>query len=182
MKGWTDVGSDVNWVDYHGKWARKAADGSWYVLDWTNMVDACGAEGEDCPYVCEVKRVDLSDLSAETLKSALDCVGLDLDDVKPEHRDCALVEACVSYGCAQPLESFSGAKYPERIRANARRYAEQCMKDAALLAERLARPVNRIGSTAAEYGRGDIDAALSRGPFDTGKNLMRKLHGLPPGV
>jgi hypothetical protein len=40
--------------------------------------------------------------------------------------------------------------------------------------------MGKVGSTAAEYGRGDIDAALNRGPFDQGKNLMRKLHGMPP--
>jgi hypothetical protein len=54
------------------------------------------------------------------------------------------------------------------------------MRDAALLAERLARPVNRIGTTADEYGRGDIDAGLDRGPASQEKNLMRKLHGKSP--
>lgn len=197
MRYWTDIGSDVNWTDYHGKWARRAPDGSYYVLDWTNMIDACGCDAEGGPeYVCEVKRVDLDDLSPETIAQALACVGMRLlgnDSIVTDGADrvvataddrerhsLVLVEACTSYGCAQPIESFSGSEYPARIRAKARRYAESLMKDAPRLQERLERPVNKIGSTAREYGRGDIDAALNRGPFDTSKNLMRKLHGLPP--
>jgi hypothetical protein len=92
----------------------------------------------------------------------------------------AVVECCIQYGLGAPLETFTGNKYPERIRAQARRYAEECMRDSTLLQDRLARPVNAIGSTAAEYGRGDIDSALHRGPSDAAKQLMRQLHGLPP--
>lgn len=185
MRGWTDIGSDVNWEDYGGKWARRAADSSYYVVDFTSMWETCGednckSDGQD-RYVVEVKRVDLTALSADQITRALECVSLDLAEVPEDNRETALVEACVSYGLIQPLESFSGDVYPARLRAQARRYAETCMRDAALLAERLARPVNKIGSTAEEYGRGDIDAALDRGPFDARKNLMRKLHGLPPG-
>jgi hypothetical protein len=185
VKGWIDLGSDVSWDEYGGKWGKRARDGSWYVIDFTNMYEACGEDEckrDGCAqYTCEVKRVDLNDIDAETLNRARDCVGLDcLDDVPEAHREAALVEACVAYGCAQPLESFNGDSYPDRIRAQARRYAETCMRDARLLRERLARPVNKIGSTAEEYGRGDLDAALDRGPFDVTKNIMRKLHGLPP--
>jgi hypothetical protein len=135
-------------------------------------------------------------MPAERLKSALDCVGLrasaegivsDLGDLVASKDDArrmtlVLAEACVSYGAAQPLESFSGNAHASRVRADARRYAETCMKDADLLKQRLARPVNKIGSTAEEYGRGDLDSALLRGPFDVAKNLMRRLTlGLPPG-
>jgi hypothetical protein len=197
MKGWTDIGSDVNWSDYGGKWTRRAKDGSWYVIDFMNMWDACGEEAKKdgcAQFVCEVKRVNLGTLDSEKLDSALRCVGLrfqddvivsDQGDILAEphdglRRELVLVEACVSYGNVEPIESFEGDHYPDRIRASARRYAETCARDAALLAERLARPVNAIGSTAAEYGRGDLDAALNRGPFDVRKNLMRKLQGMPP--
>lgn len=200
MKGWKDIGSDMSWSDYGGKWARRSPDGSYYVIDWTNMYDACGEE--ECKrdgqseYVCEVKRVNLAGLRPDNITSALQCVGLRLtaEGIVSEsgdlisgtadsrgRRELVLVEACVAYGCAEPIESFSGDIYPLRIRAEARRYAESCMRDAGLLAERLARPVNAIGSTAEEYGRGDIDAALSRGPFDMTKQIMRKMQGLPPG-
>src|SRR5580698_5212639 len=76
MKGWIDLGSDVNWEDYHGLWGRKARDGSWYVLRFTNLVDAAGKEFEDLPYECDVKRIDLSELTEAQIKRALDSCGL----------------------------------------------------------------------------------------------------------
>lgn len=195
MKNWIDLGSDSSWEDYGGKWGKRAPDGSWYVIDFTNMYDACGEgeckrDGQD-QYVCEVKRVNLSTLPIENVTSALRSCGWKMTEegivnehdggivaeIESIHATIVIVEACVGYGCAEPIESFSGDKYPARVRADARRYAETCMKDDALLAERLARPVNKIGSTAEEYGRGDLDSALDRGPFDALKNIMRKLHG-----
>jgi hypothetical protein len=200
MKGWTDAGSDTNWEDYGGLWARRAPDGSWYVLRWTNLWDAAGEDSGLDKYECDVKRIHLGETPKREIDSALKSCGWSLreEDGKPivvndwegtpvvvgdaEHFELCLVECCVGYGLGAPLESFTGSKYPLRIRAEARRYAEQCMKDDDLLEERLDRPVNAIGSTAREYGAGDIDAALQRGPFDTSKNLVRKMHGLPPGV
>jgi hypothetical protein len=191
MRNWIELGSDVNWIDYHGMWARQAPDGSWYVLRWTNLLDAGGEEFADTPYECEVKRIDLDDTPAEQIKSALECCGLRATDegiisggdivAAGDKIPLCLVECLIQYGGGAPLETFTGKRYPTRIRAEARRYAEECMRNMPLLAKQLARPVNRIGSTAEEYGKGDIDAALARGPFDTAKNIMRKLHDLPPG-
>jgi hypothetical protein len=200
MKGWTELCSDVNWQDYHGMWARKAPDGSWYVLKWTNIYDAGGEEEAKAngwpQYECDVKRIDFQSLPKSELESALECVGWSLrtDDngyrtvvndyneaIVGDGRDIEpiLVQACIDYGLGAPLETFTGDKYPLRIRAQARRYAESLMRDEGTLRKRLQRTVNKIGSTAEEYGKGDIESALHRGPFDTGKNLMRKMHGLP---
>lgn len=183
MKGWTDIGSDSSWEDYGGKWARRAKDGSWYVVDFCNMYDACGedeckADGQD-QYVCEVKRVDLADLDAETLASACKCVGLYLEEVSVEHREIAQVEACVSYGASQPLESFSGNVRPANVRANARRAAETLMRDTEALTAKLDRPVNAIGSTAREYARGEIMPALNRNPEKPENALMLRMVGMP---
>src|SRR5215475_2182971 len=76
LRSWTDIGSDKSWEDYGGKWARRARDGSYFILDFTNMVDACGRDCEDCPFVCEVKRVDLPNLGIEHLIRALECCGM----------------------------------------------------------------------------------------------------------
>lgn len=54
------------------------------------------------------------------------------------------------------------------------------MRDEIVLAASLARPVNKIGSTAAEYARGDIKSALSRGPSTPEQGLMRHLQGMSP--
>jgi hypothetical protein len=94
-----------------------------------------------------------------------------------EHR--CLVEACIQYGLGAPLETFTGKSHPRRIRAKAVRFAYECMKDRTKVNTLLDRPVNAIGSTAREYGQGDVTSALLRGPVDATKSLMRKMHGIP---
>jgi len=188
MKNWIELCSDVNWADYHGMWARKARDGRWFVLQWVNMWDACGESDDLAQYSCEVKALDLNELTAGNLAEALRSCSFrttheglvsDSGDLIGESQsELVMLECCIQYGLGAPLESFTGDKHPERVRAQARRFAEQCMRDAALLERQLDRPVNRIGSTAREYGRGDINSALYRGD-DPEKQLMRKLHGIP---
>jgi hypothetical protein len=191
MRGWIQLCSDVNWIDYHGMWAKKASDGSWYVLRWNNLVDSGGSEFADTPFECSVYRLDLAELPAKERESALKSCGLvetseglmvdwSFDLIEPNRSEVMIVECCIQYGLGAPLETFTGSKHATRIRANARRYAETCMKDTALLQERLDRPVNAIGSTAAEYGRGDVMTALyedrpTQEPMTIG--LLRKLHG-----
>lgn len=184
MRGWIDLMSDVNWVDYHGMWGRKATDGSWYVLRWTNLVDAMGerdvkAGGYDV-YECDVKRIDLREIGLnETpnpnakvmadrtkLDNALCSCGMRReganlvdgrnDVIDPKCGELAMVEACISYGLGAPLESFAGSKRPLSIRAQARRYAEELMCDGAKLRDRLERPVNAIMTSAEDYGNGKI--------------------------
>lgn len=190
MKNWIELCSDVSWEDYHGMWARKSKGGTWFVLVWTNMWDACGKEEGLDQYSCEVKSLDLTELSAENVASALRSCGFkatdegivsDQGDVisnKPHIMERILVETCIQHGYGAPLETFTGRVRPKNVRSKARRYAEDCMRDDALHAEALARPVNAIGSTAAEYGRGDVDSALHRGDSPT-HQLMRKIHGIP---
>lgn len=188
MKGWQDIGSDVNWSDYGGNWAKKSASGVWFVVRFINMWDACGER--DCQvngtprYLAEVVSVDLNEISEATQRQALECVGAENEGNLPE---LARVEACVSYGAHAPLDSFSGHSYPARVRANARRAAEALMADESALEAKLERPVNRIGSTAREYMQGDLDAALIRyqageGDSDPGRDIMLKMHGMPARV
>lgn len=203
MKGWTDIGSDVSWDEYGGRWARRARDGSWYVVEFMDMYEACGEDEcknyGQCRYVCEVNRVDLTDLDAETLKSALQGAGLQIVDKTPIDGiraivsdqgdvvatsngptwDLVLVEAYASSGAKQPLESFSGDTRPANVRANARRAAEALMRDAVALEAKLDRPVNAIGATAREYARGEIMPALNRNPEKPENALMLRMVGMP---
>lgn len=199
MRGWVELCGDVNWEDYHGLWAKKAQDGSWYVLKWTNMYDACG-EGE-CKrdgvdqYMCDVLRLVLSELTDEQKEKAcrsydrlykvkgndfeiIDSSGTG-EPIDDKFKEAALVETCVSYGFGAPLHTETGNHRPLNVRAAARRFAEECMRDETKRTQLLNRSVNAVGSTAAEYGRGDVMSAQGRGPFSPAKNLMRKLSGLP---
>ncbi len=95
------------------------------------------------------------------MRQAFDCCGLDMDD--PQWQDeLVKVDCLVSYGCSAPVHTESGNSYPLRVRAAARRHAEELMADDDAAEYALNQPVNRIGSTAREYGRGDLDSAMDR--------------------
>lgn len=181
LRGWTDIGSDMNWPDHHGKWAKQAADGSWYVIDFDNLIDSMGerdAAEFGAVYYCAIKRVDLREVSPESMRSALKDCG---KENEPDLCDECKIECLVSYGCAAPLWEGSSKMHASRLRADARRIAEGYMHDAIKLATALERPVNRIGSTAREYGLGDLQSAMDRyvdGPglgSDPTMDVMRKL-------
>ena len=167
MSDWKEMYADVNWSDYGGKWAypcpRKAL--AWYVLDFTNMDDACGRdnEGQDT-YLCEVNYVDLTKVSQSQLQSAVESCGPsreDFEDMAVPDRCFVSMIAVHDYGIKAPLYTASGNR-ASWVRAEARRYAESLMSDDELLSERMDKPVNKIGSTAADFLRGDIDAGLRR--------------------
>ena len=200
MKNWIDLCSDVNWEDYYGMWGRKAKDGSWYILRWNNLIDAMGEREAPCKYQCDVLRVFLPDIASRHFISALESYSYKLiswssDDngeytfvVREDHEDkkwneARMIECLVQYGTSSPLESFDGDHYPLRIRAQARRAAESYMKDSDALDKALDRPVNKLGSTARDFGRGDSLAGLRRYEnngehgTDPEKDLMLKLWG-----
>jgi len=178
LHGWTELCSDVNWEDYHGMWARKVA-GAWWILVWTNLEDAMGeAEANEygARFECAVKRLDLDSVPADELAAALQSYGLRMPNPGEPWAELATVEACVSYGLGAPMHEEHGNARPRNVRARARRVAESLWRDERACAATLARPVNAIGSTAEEYGRGDVMAALweERVPGPAGE-LMRKL-------
>ncbi len=196
VNGWIQLCSDVSWADYGGMWCKKAKDGSWYVLRFENLLEAGGEDFANTPYSCEVKRIYFPELPKAELDSALRSCGYKFSDddlrIVNEHdgsficckdgqghpydaQFLVLVEACIQYGLGAPLETFTGKSRPRNIRAEAKRYASECMKDHAMLDERLDRPVNAIGSTAREYGRGDVTTALFRAELARG-NVRRIKH------
>lgn len=191
MRGWIGLCSDVSWADYHGLWAKKAKDGSWYVLKWTNMYDACGEN--DCKrdgvdqYMCDVLLLALHELTHGQKEKACDSAGLiyllaeggyQIEDngqiIVDKFKERALVECCIAYGFGAPLYTETGHCRPLNVRAKARRFAEECMRDEVKRAQLLNRSVNAVGSTAAEYGRGDVMSAQDRGPFDTASRVCQR--------
>lgn len=151
MRGWTDIGSDVCWEDHGGNWAKKGADGTWYVIHFDNMKE----HGiHDWPqYYAQVRNIDPSSVSEEELNFALKCIGLSKDEIDSEYE---IVFAFNSYGLFAPLDEFWGKSYPERVRASARRKAEEYMKDSEALEDSLDRMVNAIGNTARDFRAGNI--------------------------
>jgi hypothetical protein len=192
-KGWVDLGSDMNWEDYHGLWGKKAPDGSWFLLVFTNMEDACGDDAlhgpEPMRYLCEVRQVCPKELSTKQQSDILSCIGMDVDDLREMSREQAemtMVEGASTYGIYAPLCSDHSMARPTWLRSRMRKEAEAYMREPDLLEAALDMPVNQIGSTARDFRAGDIDAGLRRYASDvqaTGrapderKNLMLKLHG-----
>lgn len=185
-KNWQDLGSDCNWQDYGGKWGRKDPSNPrvWYVIRHENLIDCMGerdVEESGCdPHVSDVYRVDLDATAEDTIASALQYCGVDLDDLDPEYHDVAIVESLVSYGAAAPMGTYTDKSYPERARAAARRAAEELIADSDACEEALNRPVNRLGSTAAEYARGDFAPAIERGVLagEPNARLTARIHGV----
>lgn len=128
-------------------------------LELTDMDDACGRDNEGMPrYVVEVAIVDLDQLAPENIASALQACGWEGMPETP----IATAESCYGYGAKAPMFSESGGNRRELIRAG-KREARLLASDADEIAMRMERPVNAIGSTANEYMRGDINAAMTRG-------------------
>lgn len=194
MRGWTYVFGPGWWTGEDALWARKAKDGAWFVLCFTDLLDAGGKDFKDTPFECDARRVHLKELPAAEVDRALNSCGWRWqkddegntilvndqgDSMQAGTRlELAAVEMCVQYGLGAPLYSATGKRY-DRVRAEARREAESLLRDATALERALDRPVNAIGSTAREYGNGDITSALHRGKESVEKGIIRKLQTAP---
>lgn len=164
MKQWHDIGSDVNWIDYGGRWARHVVGTRYHVIRFDNMIEACGRDADPSqPYHCDLHEVDVA---SEQLASALESVGAtDLDGVWPSKVDLVKAEALSSYGAYAPLWQDGGRNAHELIRA-AKRESRRLATDSAAYEAAMDRPVNRIGSTAREYQADDTKSAILRGLAD----------------
>lgn len=166
-------------VDYeNGRMnARKVGPHAWQFLE---CIDVHSATGEDTGprYAVELKYVDLASLSPATISSAVESCG------SPEYASNprAVAEMCAQYGAAAPLHSESGNNRRECMRA-VYREADALLNSSAL-EDAMARPVNALGSTAAEYMRGDFESAMARGveSGDPSARILAKMHGVPEDV
>lgn len=188
-RGWVELAGDVNWQDYGGMWGYRAGESHvYYVIRHENMLDhmseAALAESGMLVHLSTVYRVDLATTPQERIDSALQCCGLELADVLTrDHANWAIVECLVSYGAAAPMGDFPST-HPDRARAAARREVERLVADDEYTEERLARPVNALGSSAAEYAAGDFQSAMARGVYagNPSARLVAKMHGVDQNV
>lgn len=93
LKGWIDIGCDVNWSDYGGRWAKKLRPGAYLVLRFENMEDHCGSQavenGEIERYECDVLCVDLVAVGESgALTKALESCGWSIQR-RAKFADCA---------------------------------------------------------------------------------------------
>lgn len=182
---------DASWDDYGGAWFKEGEPGVFYVIRYENGHE----HDKELPrHMIEVKSVNIAEMTTERINEILSCCGYVIkgDEIVEDHAGDVLakrgegtwnhviVEAALAHGACAPLDDFAGDTGLRGLIRDALRSARNIMKDERLRRAVLARPVNQIGSTAAEYARGDLASALSRGPYDAKKQLMRKIYGLNP--
>lgn len=173
MRGWKFLTGDVNWEDHGGMWCRQSPDGAWWVVRFENCSDwGDGATG----YECSVLRVSIPEVPAEEIHAALRSCGWEvcltqmaivapysgdiIAKVGSPAFDLVLLDALIGYGTYSPMGSETRESRPTRVRAAGRRLAESMMVNTEETAAALAKPVNALGATAADFGRGDPLAPL----------------------
>jgi hypothetical protein len=154
---------DVNYLDYGGTWFRHLSGKRigetklFHFIVLINWEDACGRDAPKTKYNVALYEVNLDQLSPESKADALRSCGT---EAEKDPRWIAL--ACMEYGLRAPLLDLNGNNFSQMYAQCA---AESTLMetDAAHRYQQMHRPVNAIGSTAAEFMRGDIFSAVERG-------------------
>jgi len=144
-------------------------------IEVIDMDAVCGRDNEGQPkYAAELAIVDLDELSPADISSAMQSCGWEGMPMS----DDALAEVCRSYGLKAPVSGASGNNW-RKLQREMRSEAHALLDDSAL-ADAMEQPVNRLGSTAAEYMRGDLRSAMARGVVsgDPSARVMAKMHGV----
>ncbi len=146
------------------------------------MDEACGSDNEGSPkYSVDLSEVDLGAISAKNKAYAWkSCDGNSMigsASITAAERDLITAGCCFEYGQRAPLyEVSTNNVYAGFRKCRAESYS--LTRNATEYAARMARPVNKIGSTAREYMQGDITSAVVRG-IEAGNpsaSLMAKMY------
>lgn len=168
-KGFKFHTGDVNWLDYGGVWCRHIDGQRFHFIELTNMDEACGRDNEGHPtYSVTLSEVDGDVLDAEQIYAALESCGDNVIDSRAQggHMvlppfDATVANIVRSYGIASPLHEESTNNAHKGI-AVCRAESYRLTRDDRAYQQAMNRPVNRIGSTAREFGRGDLTSGLVR--------------------
>lgn len=180
-KQWVDFG-DVSFLDYGGKWIKRIDDSRYHVIELINWEEAVGER--EAAEIGSRYNVSLSvvDLTVANLDSALRYYGMEdgyWESIDPSMLGYCLTECAHSYGNLAPISDNNGNNAHKLIR-EAKAESKRLIDDPDFYDSMMDRPVNRLGSTAREYQRGDLDSALIRGLFagDRTCQIMAKIRGL----
>ncbi len=155
---------DINYLDYGAIWYRVfEADPPIYHFIWlTNWEDACGSNAPKETYNMSLSEVNLGEITEDHLNSAFQYQGKDDWRTDPHVNDLWKAEVCLEYGLHAPLRDMNTSNFHKTFRELAR-YSRELSTDYQAHEAAMERPVNKIGSTASECMRGDLDSALFRG-------------------
>lgn len=181
-RGFHFLTGDVNWLDYGGVWSRHVSGQRFHFIELTNMDEACGRDNQGHPtYVVELTEIDLALVPPKEFASAMQCRGIDRRDAMEMSSE-ALAECVRSYGVRSPLHDVSSNNAHKAI-AECRAESYRLTRDENAYEAAMSRPVNAIGSTAREFGTGDIHSALIRGIREGNKDacLIGKMYDAANG-
>ncbi len=179
--------------DTDTKAIRKVEGRRFHCIELTDLVDACGENDADQmggKFNVELREVDLDTMPDQQINSALRSCGWILTDGQITNEydgsevgtikqtDEILAECCADYGCAAPLFSNIGNNRG-KLYCEARAESYRLSKNNEAYEAQMNRPVNALGSTAREYGQGDLNSALVRGIQNDNPNakIMAKMYG-----
>ena len=180
LYGFKFLTGNLDYLTYGAKWFRLIPETrEYHILELINWEDSCGeaeAKQVGSTYCMDLSIVDLDMIDTAHLESALECYGvsLDQDGMTDEWR----AEAYHGYGLRAPIDSANTSNFHRTFR-NLARQSREISRDASTKRKSMQRPVNKIGSTAAEYMCGDLNAALVRGIMkeDPTAMLLAKIGG-----
>jgi hypothetical protein len=166
MRTWHDIGSDGDWIDYGGMWARRVSETRYHVLRFDNLEEHTGEQ--DAGYHCDLSEVDTEN---GQLQSALESCGYPIERsgkqfFEADHETPLLPLNCVAalalYGARAPLWQASGHNAHSLVR-QAKSESRRLSASPEAYEQAMDRPVNAIGSTAREYAAGDMLSGVLRG-------------------
>ena len=181
LYGFKFATGDVNYLTYGATWYRHVAGTREYhfvtLVNWEDSVSEREAREVGSKYCMDLAIVDLDELSQDRIISAFRLCGQTPEEAGGN--DEWIADTCRSYGAYAPIASENTSNF----HAMFRKLAKESRRITGSAAERrkvMARKVNKLGSTAAEFMRGDLNSALIRGVIAGDKRglLVAKISGL----
>ena len=168
---------DVNRLDYGGTDCRQITPTLFQFIESINAEDV-GLEIEET-YLFSLYHVDLAVLTEKDMAEAKRSCGWN----EMPNTGRAIAECCYLYGYHAAMGEWVGNNFRKLLRM-ARREANSLRDDEVHLQKQMARSVNKIGSSAEEYMRGDFFSAMQRGceEGDPSAQFLAKRHGIPEEV
>lgn len=155
---------------------RRVDNRRYHVVKLDDLYDCCGeSEAKEIGgrYSASLKEIDLDLMTDKQTQDVLSYVGQDdtLDDPY-------LAECACDYGLGAPLYADI-SNNRNRLIAACKKESYSLTADKEKYLEAMQRPVNALGSTAAEFGQGDFFSGMTRGvkADDPKACLMAKVYG-----
>lgn len=176
INGFRFAMGDVNYLDYGATWMRHAGKQEYHfiaLLNWEDSVGEREAKEIGERYNLQLSIVDLAQIDEVQQKKALESC-CQPGETRPEW----IAYACMEHGLKAPVRDVNTSNFRKTFAALAAE-SRAISRDKNARRRALSKRVNGLGSTAAEFMRGDLNKALVRGVIkgDPKALLMAKNRG-----